>query len=319
MPQMLPVKPTTRLRPHAIWAAGFALLASLAVVAPGALARMPRAPRGAVAHEAIIGGQLAPIGQLASVADIIDARGREAIQCTGTVVAPTLVLTAAHCAVNMRTGVALGASGYRVLTGTVSGSGAEGQVSAVAGVLVYEAFHRRVDNGDAALLVLSTPTMAPPIALATAADGSRASAGAVATVAGWGDARYQQRNLTDRLRSADTVLQAPRWCSRNAPPFFARSEICTIDPPAYATGACHGDSGGPLLAPVGAEGEFVVIGVTVHGYGRCSTRFPTVYTRAALISPWVQSWIDAYKTPPPPASAAPTTPGTVTTPVTVAP
>jgi len=297
------------------------LLASLALAvlgAPNALARPPAAHRGVFAHEAIIGGKLAPIGQLASVADIIDVQGRRAIQCTGTVVAPTLVLTAGHCAVNMRTGIANAVSGYRVLTGTVSGAGAEGQVSAVVGVLVYESFHRRLDTGDAALLVLSTPTMAPPITLASADDAARATAGVVATLAGWGDARYRQRKLTDRLRSADTVLQAPHWCSRNAPPFFAGSEICTIDPPRYATGACHGDSGGPLLAPIGAEGEFVVIGVTVHGYGGCSTRFPTVYTRADLIAPWVQSWIAAYKTPAP-ASVPPTTPGTVAAPVTVTP
>ena len=57
-------------------------------------------------------------------------RGNEGGQCSGTVVAPNLVLTAGHCAEDMQTGVVNEASGYRVTTGNVdwarSGSGKAG-------------------------------------------------------------------------------------------------------------------------------------------------------------------------------------------------
>src|SRR5580704_767918 len=59
-----------------------------------------------LAKAAIIGGAPAQAGMFASVAEILDIRGREVGQCTGTVVAANLVLTAGHCAENVKTGIA---------------------------------------------------------------------------------------------------------------------------------------------------------------------------------------------------------------------
>lgn len=291
-----------------------AVPAGAGVDAPGAssLHRAVR-PHAASAHAAVIGGAAAQPGAFSSVVDVFDIRGREGAQCTGTVVAPTLVLTAGHCAEDIATGVIEPASGFRVLIPSASATGGEGQILAVSGVIVYERFARRSDDGDAALLVLSTPTTAAPVTLATRASGSAVSAGTTATIAGWGVTRFNQRHLTEALRVADTVVQGARWCAREAPPFFARSEICTLDPSGYTTGACHGDSGGPLLAPLGVGGELVEIGITVHGYGRCSTRLPSVFTRVAPIASWVQTWIDAYRQPPTTVPApSPPTPTTST-------
>src|SRR5271155_37888 len=200
-----------------------------------------------LAHAAIIGGAPAPGGTLPSLAEIFDLRGRELGQCSGTVIAPSLVLTAGHCVVNMRTGVPRRASGFKVLTFDGAPASGEQQASTVSSVIVYEGFRRRVDDGDAALLVLSAPVSVPPIRLAAGSDHSELAAGTTATIAGWGKTQDRQLRLTEGLRSADTVVQAPRWCERNAPPFFLRGEICAIDPPSYVTGACNGDSGGPLL------------------------------------------------------------------------
>jgi secreted trypsin-like serine protease len=239
---------------------------------------------------------------LASVVEVLDLRGRLAGQCTGTVVAQSLVLTAGHCAESLRTGVVDPAAGFRVLIGSGAPAG-EGQLARVSAVIVYERFRRRVDDGDAALLVLTKPTTAPAIKLATSA--RELGVGSTATIAGWGNTFYGQRAPTESLRSAETVVQTPRWCARNAPPFFAASEICTIDPPRYATGACNGDSGGPLLALPGTGGEPVQIGIAVHVYDRCSTRRPSVFTSVAAIAPWVRSWSAAYRSAaPPPAGPA---------------
>jgi secreted trypsin-like serine protease len=252
------------------------------------------------AHEAIIGGTPAQAGTFASVAYIEDLRGNKVGQCTGTVVAPKLILTAGHCVVNMKTGVMNKSSGYRVLTGSLDPATAAPQVSTVLGVLVDESFARRVDDGDAALLVLSTPTTAPAITLATASNQEELRAGTQAMIAGWGRTEYKQERPTERLQWADTVVQGRQWCKRNAPPFYVRSEICTIDPPRYATGACEGDSGGPLIATGSATGEPIQIGIAIHVYGRCSTRHPSVFTRVDEISSWVHTWVEAYKLPPPP-------------------
>jgi secreted trypsin-like serine protease len=277
-----------------------ALMLALGSCVPAAAAQPAQRQ---IARAAIIGGQPAvnltaqQAVAFASLAEVLDLRGNEIGQCTGTVVAPTLILTAGHCAEDIETGVINAASGYRILTGAAPGApaGSEGQVSAVAGVIVDERFRRRVDAGDAALLVLAAPIAAPPIKLATDPSASALQPGTPAMIAGWGKTSYAQQVPTEGLRWVDTAVQAPRWCRRHAPPFFARSEICTIDPPTYSTGACNGDSGGPLLAAEGPEGALVQVGITVHGYEQCSTHMPTVYTRLAAIAPWVQSWIDAYR------------------------
>ena len=266
-----------------------------ALLAPSAHAPL-LAPR---AHAAIVGGAPAQPGTFASVAEIVDTRSRETGKCTGTVVTPDLILTAGHCAVNMATGAVNKAAGYVVLTGGVA-EGGERQASTVSGVIVYEGFVRRVDDGDAALLVLSTPTQAPPIKLAASPGAGGLHAGLTATIAGWGKTYYAQPRPSTQLHWAPTVVQGTRWCRRNAPPFYARTEICTIDPPRDATGACNGDSGGPLLARASTGGEPVQIGIAIHGYARCSTRRPSVFTRVEAIAPWIQSWIDAYQHPPSP-------------------
>jgi trypsin len=279
-----------------------ALAAGGAVAANGAsVRRMP-----VRAQAAVIGGQ--------PVADILDARGRTVGQCSGSVIAPTLVLTAAHCVENVRTGTMNPPAGFRVLTGTVSWSAPAHQLSSVSSVLVYDAYDRRADAGDAALLVLATPTSAPTITLAAVPQAAYFRAGAPALLAGWGVTSFAQGAPTEALRSAPTVVQAPKWCHRYAPPFYARTEICAVDPPAYATGGCSGDSGGPLLARDPEGGELVQIGIAVHVYGRCSTRRPTVYTRSDAIAAWAQSWIRAYSPPPAPAPEAPPAPAPVAPP-----
>ena len=248
------------------------------------------------ANEAIIGGAPAQPGTFGSIAEILDIRGREVGQCTGTVVAANLVLTAGHCAENVKTGIANGSTGYRVLTGGVEET-SERQISTVSGVLPYEGYARKVDDSDAALLVLATATTAPAVRLATGSRRAKLHAGARATIVGWGETHYGQSGPTPVLNWANTVVQGNHWCKRNAPPFYRRSEICTIDPPSYATGACSGDSGGPLLAHA-ANGEVVEVGIAVHVYTECSTRLPTVFTRVAPLAAWVQTWIDAYKVAP---------------------
>ena len=268
------------------------------------------------AHVAIIGGTAAQAGSFPSLAYVIDIKGAYAYQCSGTVVAPSLVLTAGHCAENTKTGARFKPSGYRVVTGATDPLAPGATVSSVLGVIVYPRFARKLDEGDAALLVLANPVAAPPIALATASQMKRLKAGLEATMAGWGLTSFTQRLPTETLQSADTVVQGRRWCALNAPPFSANGEICGIAPPSYATGACSGDSGGPLLAQLPGGGP-IQIGIAVHVYGQCSTHRPSVFVKVSAIAAWIHTWIAAYRSSPasPNRAPAPSPPPAPTSPV----
>jgi secreted trypsin-like serine protease len=255
------------------------------------------------ARASVIDGEPAPPGSFPWMAFVVDIRGEKAGQCGGVVLAPNLVLTAGHCAVNMETGVTNEAAGYRVVTGNVDWADPERQVSQVSRVLVYP--HMRIygysDNGwgDAALLVLSTPTTAPAIPLATPADAKLLRGGTHALIAGWGETAYEQKQPSEQLMWGNTVVRGPQWCRRHAFPFNAEKQTCAIDSPSFASGVCYGDSGGPLLA-AGPSGQGLIdIGITSRlTRANCSTRGPNIFTRADLISPWVNRWIAALDPPP---------------------
>lgn len=291
-------------------------LAATVAVPSGAGARtgLHRAQRSARAHVAVVGGQSAEPGTFPWMAYVLDVRDNSVGQCSGTVVAPNLVLTAGHCAEDMQTGVVNEASGYQVVTGNVDWDAptAETQVSGVTRVIPCPCFDRRTDVGDVALLELSTPTSAPAVTFASSPRG-----GTKALLAGWGKTHYNQEAPVEQLQWAPTAVQPAERCEREAPPFSPASQICVVDTPARQTGACHGDSGGPLLmAAPPAVGGMVQIGVTDHGYGECATTSPSVFTRVDAISAWVRGWAQALASAPPvstslPADtvAAPTLPG----------
>jgi secreted trypsin-like serine protease len=227
------------------------------------------------------------------MADVLDVRGEEVGQCSGTVLAPELILTAGHCAEDLQNGAVNEASGYRVVTGNLNWAApeAEKQVSGVSRVIVCSCFDRQTTVGDVALLELSTPTTAPAVTLASR---QHVGAGAQALFAGWGDTYANDPIPVERLRWAPTVIQAPQRCEREASPFSPSGELCVLDPPALRTGACNGDSGGPLLVPdASAVGGMAQIGVASHVYGECATTSPSVFTRVAAVSAWIRGWLEA--------------------------
>jgi len=262
---------------------------------------MPR--RSALAHAAVIGGSPASSGTFPELAFISDTTEEEGFRCTGTVVASNLILTAAHCAENLETDIIDEPGGYTVVTGNVDRNAVSRQVSAVSKIVVYPGFAPSVLYGDAALLVLSTPTTAPVIPLWTASNAGTLEAGRAADIVGWGQEYYEQESLPETLKWASTAIQSPEWCAQHALNFYEAGELCAIDPPSYSTGACHGDSGGPLLAS-SAEGP-VEVGITSHIYGECFTTEPSVFTRTDILVAWVHEWAEAVKPPAPPPAPAP--------------
>ena len=92
----------------------------------------------------------------------------------GTVVAPNVVLTAGHCALDESTMSLYPPPQYGVVTGSLDWTdAATRQLSPVSRIVVYPGFLKITgsngiySDGDAALLELAVPTTAPAIPLAS--------------------------------------------------------------------------------------------------------------------------------------------------------
>lgn len=251
---------------------------------------------GGGASTSIVGGSSTSIESYPWLAYVQYQGPVEAFSCTGTVVAPRLVLTAAHCVLT-GTGRIAEAANFTVLTGVADLRGATQQnASGVSQALVFPGYQPSRLLNDAALLVLATPVSAPALPLATAADAALLSAGVPVAVAGWGLTDVDPPRPPAVLREAQSVVRSPSYCQRRfrqVISYSAASQLCIQSPADSANSVCNGDSGGPGIARR-ADGAPVLIGViSLKGSLDCSPLSPQVLTRADVVSSWVGAWIAA--------------------------
>lgn len=287
---------TTRTR--TALALGAALLVALAAATVGPADAAPVSPY------VVNGGPTSITARPYQVA-ILDLRnGATAYRqfhCGGSVVAPTIVLTAGHCAYDQDSSgnftTPTGASNLQVLTGTSSLSSG-GTRTQVASVIVHPNYDPHVsDRYDAALFVLANPVSATPVRVVPGQSDYRWNSGrAVGTVSGWGCANSHSDCSSDAdyptlIRSATMPIHSDAWCSGvnglYQAAFERTSMLCAglASSTADAPGACYGDSGGPLTVP-GITGDLLV-GIVSWGYQCGGT--PTVFGRVANFRGWLAS------------------------------
>jgi trypsin len=287
---------------------GTALVAALAVALLAAL--LPAAAGAATAKTSIVGGHAGSIADLPSLAYI---QGEDAItpySCTGTVVAPKVILTAGHCVEDIESGTIAPATGFAVATGIANlNQVTKANVAFVSQALVFPGFKPSKLQGDAGLLILATPVAAPPIAMASAPDAGLLAAGTQLTLAGWGLTKAKAKEAPAQLQTGTTVVQDSSTChtqSRRYYPFYSDAlQLCAIDRPGDKVSGCFGDSGGPALA-VRDDGTPVEVGIVSTGGPGCNPHLPNVFTRVDQVSAWVAAWIAAAELgAPPPAIKIP--------------
>ena len=254
-------------------------------------------PTSAAARPSVVGGSAAPVGSWPYAALVVADLGTDGTAlCTGVVIAPTAVLTAAHCADDDH-GNALAPTALTVVTGRLQWNDpTSGQALGVAQISLDPAYDGATGRNDVAVLQLAAATAAAPIRLATDADLAAIAPGASVAIGGFGLTFTDQSDPQYQLMQGSMTLMAASACTIVYRDFDSATQLC-VDSPRHSVEACHGDSGGPLVATL-ASGEQVLLGVTEGGIDPCGSA-PTIYTAVTPALVFIDPLIGVVAPPPP--------------------
>jgi secreted trypsin-like serine protease len=258
---------------------------------------------------AIVGGSDAAPGEYPYVAHIVIDRS---FQCTGTLVTPRHVVTAAHCASLAPGGIAnvaigqpgqlieLSIGAHRTPSASPLGGYQSGGEKHVAKRVYVNPGWQGLGSvsHDAAVIELDKASSKRPVKIASARERSLWRAGTLATIAGFG-VTEPDGEQPDVLQEARVPIVADSRAAAAYPyliegidPLFGGFEGRTQVAAGYPKGGtdtCQGDSGGPLLVPAGSVRRLV--GDTSYGAGCAEPGFPGVYGRlaGATLREWIRS------------------------------
>lgn len=306
-----------------------ATLVAGALCVPVAGAASKAVPRTA---PEIVGGTDADIADWPSIGFLLsgwdsDANGTiDAFAgCTGTVIAPRWIVTAAHCAFQPD---GTGIDAMVTITGAQDIEDPATEVIPVDRLVVNPGYDTGTLQGDALLVHLKANSTRPSMPLVTVAGldaGQYVSPLGVPNAAGWGNTREDNgpTGRTNILQEAYLEIQDDDAICQ---PFYANFAAAvpftgTYDPGTQTcagspgtAGACHGDSGGPLVIFNEATGAPALWGLTSFGpqeaFGDlpCQLNAPAFFTWVPGFATFIANTINPRPSPPPPSPPPPPPP-----------
>ena len=197
--------------------------------------------------------------------------------CGGTLVAPNVVLTAAHCVDHG--GDVQAVVGIHDLSDIT-----DAQMIQVSEILIHPEY-KDLQNGepsyDFALIKLSENADEKhlPINLANAQTDFENSP---LTVIGWG---YTENGFPEILNEVDVSYVDQSACESLYNPFIIdQTMLCAAD---EGRDSCSGDSGGPIF--VQSQDGPIQVGIVSWGYGCALPNYPGVYSRVSNQINWLEN------------------------------
>lgn len=206
--------------------------------------------------------------------------------CAGTLIAPTVVLTAAHCVYNFTIAEA------RVWVGADHLVDDYGEEIDVVGFITHPDYDGNTTN-DLAVIILAEPSQRQPVRLASTAHAGLSVGGAPTTAVGWGWQNIVDETIVNDLTHVtlpvvdDTTCASQLFGAVPGSTVVPATMVCAGSP---GLDICLGDSGGPLLA-VDSVGRYVQVGIT-SWIADCGVT-PSVFTEVAAFSDWLNQFVEA--------------------------
>ncbi|GIL48873.1 hypothetical protein Vafri_5296, partial [Volvox africanus] len=257
----------------------------------------------------VLGGQDADTSRYRFIVSLRDANGRHF--CGGSLVGPSVVLTAAHCLQNIKDGsvryptVHIG----RYFTDDTDSQGYD--VRRCTTSIVHPGWSFSKGRDDLSICILDSPSSKPTIPVASGA--LRLSGQTPLVVVGFG-AKQEGSGNYNTLQEAVVFPQNMASCNNTYNGLIGTRQICAgriqggVD-------ACQGDSGGPLLLPAGTSPSVftdsasaaaaapggsetdLLLGVVSWGRGCGQKDQPGVYTDLTKYRAWVDRHLVANQLP----------------------
>jgi secreted trypsin-like serine protease len=232
-----------------------------------------QARAGAFMHADVAGGAVG------SVAGVVSIR-TSSEYCTGSMIAPRVVLTAAHCLEGLRKPASI-----RVRPDHSRRS------LRVSRYYLAPGFDSVSHDDDVAVLILRSPSKSPVLAVARA----EPAAGSGATFTGYGQHTYTS-GPTTAAYSAGTIIQSLAYCQGiwgELGDTVPSSDFCGENSPYDNDTVTRGDSGGPLLT-LSSTGSWVIAGINdlvVIPNDVYNDAIPQAFCQVATLRPWIEGKI----------------------------
>jgi secreted trypsin-like serine protease len=243
------------------------------------------------AQSRIIGGTPVPEGRYPYLAALFKRdpkNGLMAQVCGGSLISPTVILTAAHCSDS----IDLAIIGLRDIT-NFQGKGYEYHDISADQKEIYPSYDPGTHDGDFLLLFLKNPSKATPVRLNS--NPMIPSDGQQLTVIGWG---LDQTGSPTKIPE-ETVVQAVSnsKCTVRyalaAATSVTHTQLCASGGSTHDS--CQGDSGGPLIVKGDNADNDLLVGVVSWGSDCADSFFPGVYARVSSVTNWLQSKVPEAK------------------------
>jgi hypothetical protein len=268
------------------------------------------------ATTSVVGGRPAAIADWPSIAFLLaawdedgDGTLESGSSCTGTVIKPDWILTAAHCA--FRSDGATGVDAILTITGVADSEDESGEAIIVDRAITHPSWNPPANGllGDALLLHLERSSSRPAMPLAQGGV-TYGLDQTIPNVAGWGLVDEAAQVETSLLQEAFIAILGDDQCESFDTDYDPNSQTCAFLE--GQAGVCRGDSGGPLTV-LDQAGVPHLWGITSYGtqLGRglapCSRQAPAVFSWVPAFGDWVAATTGEVL-PPPPGPGDPGTP-----------